>query len=115
MSDSNPVEDTAPAGGDQPAVQPLRDGDASIEADPQQDPAQAEWDRTTALDAGAAPEELDGDTATGADPAMIPDERDEIPAEDLPGRGVQPETQGLAPVDAELGDEGQGDLAPEDL
>ena len=115
MSDSNPVDDTAPAGGDQPAVQPLRDGYASVEADPQQDPAQAEWDRTTALDAGAAPEELDGDTATGADPAMIPDERDEIPAEDLRGRGVQPETQGLAPVDAELGDEGQGDLAPEDL
>jgi hypothetical protein len=115
MSDSNPADGIAPAGADQPAVQPLRDGDASIEVDPTQDPAQAEWDRTTALDEGVAPEELEGDTATGADPAMMPDERDEIPAEDLPGRSLQPETQGLAPVDAELGDEGQGDLAPEDL
>ena len=115
MSDSNPADGIAPPGADQPAVQPLRDGDASIEVDPAQDPAQAEWDRTTALDEGVAPEELEGDTATGADPAMMPDERDEIPAEDLPGRGLQPETQGLAPVDAELGDEGQGDLAPEDL
>ena len=115
MSDSNPADGIAPAGADQPAVQPLRDGDASIEVDPAQDPAQAEWDRTTALDEGVAPEELEGDTATGADPAMMPDERDEIPAEDLRGRSLQPETQGLAPVDAELGDEGQGDLAPEDL
>ncbi|MFB8145718.1 sugar ABC transporter ATPase [Microbacterium sp. NPDC056003] len=115
MSDSNPADDLALAGEDQPAVQPLRDGDTSIETDAQQDPAQAEWDRTTALDEGAAPQDLDVDTATGADPAMIADERGEIPAEDLPGRGVQPETQGQSPVDAELGDEGQGDLAPEDL
>ena len=115
MSDSSPADHLAPAGEDQPAVQPLRDGDTSIETDPQQDAAQAEWDRTTALDEGAAPEDLDGDTATGADPAVIADERGEIPAEDLPGRSLQPETQGLAPVDAERGDEGQGDLAPEDL
>lgn len=40
---------------------------------------------------------------------------DEIPASDLPPESVQPETQGLDPVAAELGDEGQGDLAPEDL
>jgi hypothetical protein len=115
MSDSNLADDITPVGSDQTDAQPLRDGDTSLEADPQQDPAQVEWDRTTALDEGATPEELDAQTATGADPAMIPDDLDEIPAEDLPGRGVQPESQGLSPVDAELGEEGQGDLAPEDL
>lgn len=96
-------------------AQPLRDGDTSIEPDPQRDPAQAEWERTAALDAGLSPEDLDDATATGGDPDEIPDERDQIPAADLPGIGEQPETQGLSPLEAELGDEGEGDLAPEDL
>jgi len=39
----------------------------------------------------------------------------DIPATDLPDEAFQPETQGADPVDAELGDSGQGDLAPEDL
>ncbi len=96
-------------------AQPLRDRDTSIEPDPQRDPAQAEWDRTAALDAGASPDDLDIQTATGDDPDAIPDDRDQIPDADLPDVEAQPESQGLSPLVAELGDEGEGDLAPEDL
>jgi len=39
----------------------------------------------------------------------------DIPPADLPDEALQPETQGSDPVDAELGEDGQGDLAPEDL
>jgi hypothetical protein len=115
MSDTNPVGGipSDPAG--QSDAQPLRDGDTSIEPDPGRDPAQAEWDRTTALDAGASPDELDETTATGDDPAMIPDELDEVPATDLPPESAQPESQGMSPLEAELGEEGEGDLSPEDL
>ena len=95
-------------------IQPLRDNDTSVEPDPALDPAQAEWDRTIAVDEGADPQEV-GVTATGADPAEIPDDDDEIPAADLPGEEAQPETQGDEPLEAELGEDGQGDLAPEDL
>ena len=101
--------------GNEAGFQPLRDGDTSIEPDPAADPAQAEWDRTTALDEGANPEDLDAATATGDDPAQLPADDDEVPASDLPGDALQPETQGTDPVDAELGEDGQGDLAPEDL
>lgn len=52
---------------------------------------------------------------TGRDPAELPADNDEIPHDDLPGEAEQPETQGVSPTLAELGDEGQGDLAPEDL
>ncbi|MFE1664501.1 sugar ABC transporter ATPase [Microbacterium sp. P02] len=100
---------------DAEALQPLRDGDTSIEPDAAADPAQAEWDRTTAIDEGADPEDLDIETATGDDPAQLPADDDDVPAFDLPGDGLQPETQGAGPLDAELGDDGQGDLAPEDL
>lgn len=94
--------------GDQGAqVQPVRDADASIAPDPAADPAQAEWDATP-----GAEEEL---TATGDDPAQLPADDDEIPAADLPGYQRQPETQDFDPVEAELGDSGEGDLAPEDL
>ncbi|KAA9089854.1 sugar ABC transporter ATPase [Microbacterium radiodurans] len=100
-------------------VQPLRDGDATSEADPSLDPAQQEWERTEAIDdaleAGVDPAVLDTATATGADPAEIVSDDDEIPAEDLPVSRVQPETQGEDPVVAELGEEGEGDLGPEDL
>lgn len=95
-------------------IQPLRDGDTSIEPDAAEDPAQAEWDRTTALDAGASRDDLDGKTATGDDPDEIPDEEDEIPSYDLPTDAEQPESQGLNPVLAELGEEGEGDLSPSD-
>jgi hypothetical protein len=113
---SNAPEDGTAASTDaDPGIQPLRDNDTSIEPDPALDPAQAEWDRTTALDEGVSPDDLDTATRTGDDPALIPSDEDQIPATDLPGWAVQPETQGTDPVDAELGDEGQGDLAPEDL
>lgn len=99
---SNAPEDVTP--------QPVTDRDTSIEPN---DPAQAEWDRTTAIDAGA---DLDDTaTATGGDPAEIPADDDEVPAEDLPGFSAEPETQGGSPIQAELGEDGQGDLAPEDL
>ncbi len=95
-------------------VQPLRDGDTSVEADPAADPAQAEWDETTALDEGASPEDLHPTTATGDDPAQIPADDDEVPAEDLAAGWQQPESQGDDPAIADLGEDGQGDLAPED-
>lgn len=47
------------------------------------------------------------DTTAGSD--------DQIPTSDLPTTGEQPDTQGADPVTAELGENGQGDLAPEDL
>ena len=95
--------------------QPLRDGDTTTEADPRDDPAQAEWERTEALDDGASADELDTATATGRDPDEIPDPDDEVPADDLPVSGPQPESQGEDPVLADLGDEGQGDLGPGDV
>ena len=95
------------AGGDEP-MQPLRDEDATATADASADPAQAEWERTQTG-------EGTGDTATGRDPAEIPDPADEIPAEDLPPTGAQPETQDADPAIADLGPDGEGDLSPEDL
>lgn len=47
--------------------------------------------------------------------ASTPDPGDEIPFEDLHDQAAQPETQGDEPVSAELGEDGQGDVAPEDL
>lgn len=95
--------------------QPLRDGDATTEADPRDDPAQAEWERTEALDEGATPEDLEASTATGRDPDEIPDPDDEVRADDLPGTAAQPESQGEDPVLADLGEDGQGDVGPGDL
>jgi len=45
----------------------------------------------------------------------IPDPADEIPAEDLHGSAGQPESQGEDPLIADLGEEGEGDLSPEDV
>ena len=110
MSDNLPADiPQAPDG--QTGIQPLRDRDTSIEPDPAQDPAQAEWDRTTALDAGEDP---DTATATGDDPAHLAADDEDVPRADLPPEALQPETQGLGPESAELGEEGQGDQAPED-
>jgi hypothetical protein len=114
MSDNLPNE-VPPAPDGQPGLQPVRDRDTSIEPDPTRDPAQAEWDRTTAAERGVPGDELDPATATGDDPAQLPADDDDIPASDLPAEVQQPESQGLSPEAAELGDEGQGDLAPEDL
>ncbi|MFJ4038464.1 sugar ABC transporter ATPase [Microbacterium sp. NPDC090007] len=107
---TTPAADTGIAG-----VQPLRDGDTSIEPDPALDPAQAEWDATTALDEGADPDDINPATATGADPAEIDDAGSEIPFEDLHAEATGTDSQGEDPGVVELGEEGQGDLAPEDL
>ncbi|MGV9194488.1 sugar ABC transporter ATPase [Microbacterium sp. MC2] len=95
-----------------PGIQPLQGRDTTIEPDPNRDPAQAEWDRTTAADDGV---DLDVETATGADPAEIPAAADDVPAADRHADAAQPETQGAEPIAAELGEDGEGDLAPEDL
>lgn len=95
-------------------VQPLRDRDATALEDPSDDPAQTEWEQSESR-GGAAPENSpDEGTATGRDPDEIPAADDEIPFEDLPASETQPETQGADPVIADLGEEGEGDLAPED-
>jgi hypothetical protein len=115
MSDST-SDIPAPARADEDVpVQPLRDGDTSLTADPDADAAQREWARTEALDAGADPSELDAGTATGDDPSHLRGDDQEIPAVDQPSDGLQPESQGDDPVAIELGEDGQGDLAPEDL
>lgn len=101
--------------GDVEEVQPLRDRDATTTDDPGDDPAQAEWERTEALDEGTPEDELDPTTGTGRDPSEIPDALDEIPVEDLHGSESQPESQGEDPVIADLGEEGEGDLSPEDV
>jgi len=88
--------------------QPIPGEDATATQDPGDDAAQAEWE-TGDADAGSEV------TATGADPAEIPSPEDQIPAEDLPGGRAQPDTQGTDPVDAELGEQGQGDLTDADL
>jgi len=90
--------------------------DTSVTPDPQQDPAQREWEGEggDALDpdvTGAGPGET---TGTGADPAEIPDEEDEIPIEDLPFSEQQPDSQGEDPALIDLGPDGQGDIQPED-
>jgi len=95
-----------------PGIQPLQGRDTTIEPDPARDPAQADWDRTDAADAGA---DLDVETRTGADPAELPADDDDIPATDLPAGAAQPETQGEDPLVADLGADGEGDVAPEDL
>lgn len=110
MSDNLP-SDIPPAPDGQTGVQPIRDRDTTIEADPASDPAQAEWDRTAARDAGADP---DTATATGDDPAHLASDDDDVPRADLPADALQPDTQGLTPEEAEQGPAGQGDLAPED-
>ncbi|WP_426321654.1 sugar ABC transporter ATPase [Microbacterium sp. E-13] len=116
MSDNLP-SDIPPAPDGQVGVQPLRDRDTSIEPDPTLDPAQAEWDRTNGPDSDGADSDgfdEDGPTATGDDPAHIPSDDEEVPRSDMPADFLQPETQDLDPTIAELGEEGQGDLAPED-
>lgn len=107
---TTPAADVGIAG-----VQPLRDGDTSIEPDPTLDPAQAEWDATTDLDEGADPDDINPATATGADPAEIPADDSDIPLEDIHPESTGTDSQGMDPGVVELGEEGQGDLAPEDL
>jgi hypothetical protein len=111
MSDNLP-DDIPRARDGVTGVQPLRDGDTSIESDPTADPAQLEWERTN----GETPDVFEDDevTATGDDPAHLPSDEDQVPRFAMPPEWLQPETQDLSPDIAELGDSGQGDLAPED-
>lgn len=113
MSDNSFNDDIDRPASTDPAAQPLGDRDSSITSD--DDAAQREWERTDAVEAGVDPAVLGTATATGADPDEIPSDEDDIPAADLPAGHAQPETQGESPIEAELGDDGQGDLAPEDL
>ncbi|WP_100813714.1 sugar ABC transporter ATPase [Microbacterium lacus] len=92
--------------------QPLSDIDTSIAADADADPAQAEWDGRLSENGAPLAEPA---TATGADPAEIPADDDDIPATDVRAGLDQPESQGEDPLIADLGDEGEGDLSPEDL
>lgn len=92
--------------------QPLSDNDTSMAPNPDADPAQAEWDGRL-IETGAPLAEPA--TATGADPAEIPADDDDIPATDVRAGLDQPESQGESPLIADLGDEGEGDLSPEDL
>lgn len=91
------------------------------------DDATTEADDVTG-DADAAPAEpddrFDGGVGDGEGTAADADERfgDPGPADAAATGGVmgspsglQPETQGVDPLVAELGEEGEGDLAPEDL
>lgn len=80
--------------------EPLRDGDSTTSPGP--DAAQREWESPV------DPEEPV--TSTLDD---VPWDED-VPLQDLPPEEAQPESQGEDPVTAALGDEGQGDLAPED-
>ena len=117
LSDADPdgAVQPLPDGDAVDGIQPLRDEDATAPADPSADPAQAEWERTEALDDGATGEAVEPSTATGRDPAEIPDDADEIPAADLPAPELQPESQGEDPVIADLGEDGEGDLSPSDV
>ncbi|KZE91325.1 hypothetical protein [Microbacterium sp. TNHR37B] len=40
---------------------------------------------------------------------------EEIPQEDLPPSTAQPESQGTDPLIADIGEDGEGDLSPDDL
>lgn len=113
MSDSRHEPDGIHVTEDPDVMQSLGDEDTTVEA-VGDDAAQAEWDRTLLADAAEA-EDPGTPTATGDDPAHIPDDREEVPRADLPDETAEPETQGEDPVIAELGEDGQGDLAPEDL
>lgn len=53
---------------------------------------------------------------TRSDDDSVPYEREDVPAYDVAALDAdQPGTQDDAPLEAELGENGQGDLSPEDL
>jgi len=59
---------------------------------------------------------LDGGAARlGDDPAQLPAYDDEIPLDGIHPDDTGTDSQGEDPGVVELGEEGQGDLAPEDL
>ena len=93
--------------------------DTSVIADPTADPAQREWDRTRERDGDAVESDNVIESEVGPEGVDTPDavevDDTQIPLEDLPTSGVQPETQGEDPVVAELGEEGEGDLGHGDI
>ena len=94
-------------------ARPVRDTDATSTADPADDPAQAEWDRTSELDeAAAADPDLDG--AIPAEDGAFGSAADGELVEDA-DEDLQPESQGEDPLIASIGEDGEGDLAPEDV
>jgi len=108
-------EEAEPRTPNDDAPRTSRDDDTSVESNIEEDAAQIEWERTEALDDGADPDLLNEATATGADPAQIPADDDDVPATDLPPDEAQPETRGDDPIVAGLGEDGEGDLAPQDI
>lgn len=104
-------------------------GDGSdVLGGPGLDPDDAPTTDTTVGDTAAADAEFEGrplddattgdDSATSAD-AGFGDAAPEYPSEDteetLPPSDLQPESQGEDPVIADLGEEGEGDLGPNDV
>ena len=90
---------------------PLGDSDASITPGAI-DPAQEEWD---GLISESGEPLVESATATGDDPAQIAADDDDIPAEDIRAGFEQPESQGADPLIADIGEDGEGDLSPEDI
>lgn len=56
-------------------------------------------------------EQRDAENTDPADAEAVPEEET---ADDRADEGDQPETQGDEPLEADLGEDGQGDLSPED-
>lgn len=71
------------------------------------DPADAPLGDTTVGDTAAADAEFEG--------RPLDDAPAEDPEETYAASDIQPESQGEDPVVVELGEEGEGDLSPEDL
>ena len=114
MSDtgsSDAVGGTDPVDGSVPSQQ-LSENDTSVSANPDADPAQAEWDGLITETGAPLAEPA---TATGADPAEIPADDDDIPATDVRAGLDQPDTQGADPLLIDIGEDGEGDLSPGDV
>ncbi|MFI8633817.1 hypothetical protein ACIGEP_14615 [Microbacterium sp. NPDC077663] len=71
------------------------------------DPADAPLGDTTVGDTEAADAEFEG--------RPLDDDAGEAPEEPYADSGIQPESQGEDPLIAEMGEDGDGELAPEDL
>jgi hypothetical protein len=79
-----------------------------------------DWDEDDAFTDDDAPDVLSDDAGEGEILSPDPDEYSDEPHMGsvprlLGEEEYMPDTQGEDPIYAELGDEGQGDLAPEDL
>lgn len=90
-------------------VQPIRDTDATTMDDPTADAAQAEWEREAALDGTT----IEDDRVLPAPRTDSAEAGTDEPI-DRTGDEALPESQGDAPLLADLGEDGEGDLSPED-